>query len=41
VKTGYPKTKPYNISISGIENGVYVIKMETEKSNYISKIVIY
>jgi len=40
VKTTCPKDLPYNFSVSGIEKGIYFLKIETEKGGYTTKLII-
>jgi len=40
VKTSYPNDVPYLFSVSGIEKGIYFMRIETHKGNYTAKIQI-
>jgi PKD repeat protein len=40
VKTDFPKTNIYSFSVSGIEQGLYIMKITTTKGIYFSKIQI-
>jgi len=40
VKTNYPDRTPYTISVSGIEKGIYFMRIETQKGDYTTKIQI-
>ena len=40
VKTAYPNTNSYNFSVSGMEQGFYLMKIETPKGVFVTKIQI-
>jgi PKD repeat protein len=40
VKTSTPNIIPYSFSISDVETGIYILKIETEKGIYITKVQI-
>jgi len=40
VKTTYPNNAPYIFSVSGIEKGIYMLRIETHKGSYTTKIQI-
>jgi PKD repeat protein len=41
VKAVYSNVKPYTFSVSGIEKGIYLMRMETEKGSYGTKVKVY
>jgi len=40
VKTTYPNSAPYAFSVSGIEKGIYFLRIETQKGAYLTKIQV-